>query len=74
MVLVHDMSSECALKMYEISLKYVWQLSSYRADTILWPTERRTDEQNLVVFWLEKIWRHMFYVSPTAVHTSESLF
>ena len=34
-VLVHDTSSQCALKMYEVSLKYLKRLSSYRADTIL---------------------------------------
>ena len=34
MVLVQDMS-ECALQMYEVSLKYLYLLSSYRADTIL---------------------------------------
>ena len=33
--LVHDTSSQCALQMYEVSLKYLEQLSSYRADTIL---------------------------------------
>ena len=34
MALVHDMSSECALQMYEVSsLKYLLRLSSYRADT-----------------------------------------
>ena len=35
MVLAHDTSSQCALRMYEVSLKYVKRLSSYRADTIL---------------------------------------
>ena len=40
MVLVHDTSSECALQMYEVSLKL---LSSYRADMILWLTDRQTD-------------------------------
>ena len=35
MVLVHDTSSPCALQMYEVSLKYLYRLSSYRADTIL---------------------------------------
>ena len=35
MNLVHDISSQCALKMYEVSLKYLKRLSSYRADTIL---------------------------------------
>ena len=34
-VLVHDTSSQCALQMYEVSLKYLKRLSSYRADTIL---------------------------------------
>ena len=28
MILVHDMSSECALQMYELSLKYLQPLSS----------------------------------------------
>ena len=28
-----DTSSECALHMYEVSLKYLQRLSSYRADT-----------------------------------------
>ena len=31
MVLVHDTSSECALQMYEVLLKYHKRLSSYRA-------------------------------------------
>ena len=35
------MSSECALQMYEVSLKYLQQLTSYRADTILCWTDRR---------------------------------
>ena len=34
MVLKHDMSSEYALQMYEVWLKYLKHLSSYRADTI----------------------------------------
>ena len=34
MVLVHETSSECALEMYKVSLKYPLQLSSYRADSI----------------------------------------
>ena len=33
MVLVHDTSSECALQMYEVSLKYLLRLASYRVDT-----------------------------------------
>ena len=41
MVLVNDRSSQCALQMYEVSLKYLLRLSSYRADTIV--TDRRTD-------------------------------
>ena len=32
-VLVHDTSSHCALRMYEVSMKYLKRLSSYRADT-----------------------------------------
>ena len=35
MVLAHDTKSRCALQMYEVSLKYLLRLSSYRADTIL---------------------------------------
>ena len=35
MVLVHDTSSQCALQIYEVSLKYLLLSSSYRADTIL---------------------------------------
>ena len=35
MVLWHDTSSQCALQMYEVSLKYLSRLSSYRADAIL---------------------------------------
>ena len=35
MVLVQDTLSECALQMYEVSLKYLKQISSYRVDTIL---------------------------------------
>ena len=33
MSLVHDTSSECALQMYVVSLKYLKRLSSYRAGT-----------------------------------------
>ena len=33
MVLVHDTSSVCALQMYEVVLKYLLCLSSYRGDT-----------------------------------------
>ena len=55
MVLVHDTSSECALQLYEVPLKYLERLSSYRADTILWgtdkptigPTDRRKGESNM---------------------------
>ena len=32
MVLVHDTLSECALQMYEVSLKYLLRLPSYIAD------------------------------------------
>ena len=42
MVLVHDTSSKCALQMYEVSLKYLLPLSSYRANMILWRMDRRT--------------------------------
>ena len=35
MILVHDTSSECALQMYEVSLKYLQWLSCNREDTIL---------------------------------------
>ena len=30
--------------------------------------------KRLGIMWLEKIWRRMFYVSPTAVRNSETLF
>ena len=33
MVLVDDMSSECALQMYVVSVKYLLRLSSCREDT-----------------------------------------
>ena len=35
MVLVHNTLSECALQLYEVSLKYLLRLLSYRLDTIL---------------------------------------
>ena len=35
MVREHDTSSQCALQLCEVSLKYLLRLSSYRADTIL---------------------------------------
>ena len=39
MVLMHDTLSECAIHLYEISLKYL-RLSIYRADTIWdWQTD-----------------------------------
>ena len=44
MVLVHDTSSECALQIYEVSLKYLLRLSSYRGDAIF-VTDRQTDRQ-----------------------------
>ena len=35
MVLVHDTSAQCALQMYEVSLKYLQQLSScYKGDNL----------------------------------------
>ena len=34
-VLMHGTSSECAFQMYEVLLKYLLWLSSYRTDTIL---------------------------------------
>ena len=43
MVIVYDTLSECALQMYEVLLKYLWRLSNYRADTILWQTDKQTD-------------------------------
>ena len=43
MDLVRDTSSKCALQMYEISSKYHLRFLSYRADTILWRTDRQTD-------------------------------
>ena len=53
MVLVHDTSSQCALQMNEVSLKYLLRLSSYRADGHDFvtdgqtdrPTDRQTDKQ-----------------------------
>ena len=33
MGLVHDSSPECALQIYEVSLKYLKRLSSYGVDT-----------------------------------------
>ena len=44
MVLVHDVSSECALQMYEVSLRYLLRLSSYRGDTFF-VKDRQTDGQ-----------------------------
>ena len=44
MILMHDTSSECALQTYEVSLKYLLRLSSYRGDT-LFVTDRQTDGQ-----------------------------
>ena len=39
---VHDKSSECVLQMYKVLSKYHLWFSSYRADTILWRTDRQT--------------------------------
>ena len=36
---VNDTSSRCALQVYEVSLKYLLRFSSYRAVTILRPTD-----------------------------------
>ena len=41
MVLKHATSSECALQMCEVSLKYLLRLSSYRADTNSIATDQR---------------------------------
>ena len=49
MVLVQGTSSECALRIYEVSLKYLYGLSSYRADTILWRTDRWTQGEKQYV-------------------------
>ena len=43
MDLVRDTSYECALQMYKISSKSHLRVLSYRADTILWRTDRQTD-------------------------------
>ena len=40
-------------------------------------TDGRTNKlvvKRLGIMWLEKIWRCVFYVSPTAVHNSEACF
>ena len=47
MVVVHDTPSECALQMYEVWSKYLLQFLSYRADTILWQTDRRKGKNNM---------------------------
>ena len=54
MVLVPGMSSECALQMYEVSSKYPLQFSSYRADTVLWRTDRRKGKNNLPTLSIKK--------------------
>ena len=41
MVLKHATSSECALQMCEVSLKYLLRLSSYRAGTNSIATDQR---------------------------------
>ena len=46
MIVVHATPSECALQMYEVSSKYLLKFSSYRADTILWQTDRQTQGEN----------------------------
>ena len=46
MVFVHGTPSESALYMYEVSSIYLLQFSSYRADTILWRTDRQTQGTN----------------------------
>ena len=46
MVLVNDTLSQCALQMYDVSLKYLQRLSSYRAAMICdGQTDGRTDRQ-----------------------------
>ena len=56
MVVVHDTPSEFALQMYEVSLKYLLQFSSYRVDTILWQTDivRCKGKNNITAFNLHK--------------------
>ena len=48
MALMHDTLSECALQIYEVSLKYLWRLSSYRVDTTLWRTDPRTEARGAI--------------------------
>ena len=45
MVLVHYTLSECALQMFEVSLKYLLGFSSYRADAILFLSDGQTDKK-----------------------------
>ena len=47
MVLVHGTSSQCASQMYEVSLNYLYQLSSYRADTILTRNSIANDQREI---------------------------
>ena len=45
MVLALCMSSHVALHLCKVSWKYLKQFLSYRADTILWQTDGRTDRR-----------------------------
>ena len=41
----HENISKVALHLYKVSWKYLKRFLSYRADTILWQTDGRTDDQ-----------------------------
>ena len=66
MVLVVCRSSVDALYFYEVSWKYLERFSSYRADTIFWQTDRRTDGRtdNIPLFY--RRWKNMPKLSPFA--------
>ena len=54
MVVMHDTLSECALQIYEVSLKHLWRLPSYRADTILWRIDPQTDTRGKI--YMQELW------------------
>ena len=54
MVLMHDTLSECALQIYEVSLKYLWRLSSYIERTRFCDGYPRTDAREIK--YMQELW------------------
>ena len=56
---MNDALSECVLQMYEVSLKYLWRLSSYRADP---RTQARGGGGGGGELYMQELW--FLYMTP----------